>query len=83
MKFLVGLIFGIIGLLLILTSPFLAFTGGLWDALAIALGDAISGPALADRVPSTAFLLGLPLGALLLTIGWKLARADQSERRAK
>lgn len=82
MRFLLELTLGIIGVLLILTSLLLAFAGGLWDALAPALGDAISGPELADRAPSGAFLLGVPVGVLLLGLAWRVARSDRSERRA-
>lgn len=83
MRFLLELTLGIIGVLLILTSLLLAFAGGSWDAVALGLGDAISGPALADRMPSTAFLLGVPLGVLLVGIAWRSARLDRSERRVR
>jgi hypothetical protein len=78
MRFLLGLAIATAGALLIVISPLLALAGGAWDAMALALGDVISGPELADRLPAAAFLLGIPVGVMLVIAGWRLARSTSS-----
>jgi hypothetical protein len=78
MRLLLGLVIATIGVLLVVISPLLALAGGVWDAMALALGDVITGPQFADQVPAAAFLLGMPLGVVLVIAGWRLGRSTSS-----
>ena len=83
MRLLISLLLGTLGVLLILLSPLLALAGGVWDAMALGIGDVISGPDLADRLPSGVLLIGIPIGAGLLVAGWRIGRSEAPKKVAR
>lgn len=80
MKAVIGIAVAVLGVLVAFISPFLAFSGAMWDWIALISGDVISGPELAARFPDAAFLLGIPLGTAMIVVGWLIVRPPRSER---